>query len=82
MNPSQALRVREAAKQRRIAIVVLGDLDPNGIDQREIPDPWGKPDSEFEATYSRIDRILGAWLSDARTETTDHPAPGSDPERQ
>jgi len=39
-------------------VIVLGDLDPDPIDTREIRDPWGAEETVFDASYARIDRCL------------------------
>ena len=40
-------------------VLVLGDLDPQPIDRRAIPDPWAGADAAFEASYQRIGRCVG-----------------------
>ena len=36
----------------------LGDFDPEWAGKRAIPDPWGKPEAEFERTFERIARCV------------------------
>jgi protein-tyrosine phosphatase len=57
MSEDQArdLRLRVSAST---TVVILGDLDPSPIDRRTILDPWGGPDSAFDASYERIDRCV------------------------
>jgi protein-tyrosine phosphatase len=38
--------------------ILLGDLDPETPDRREIQDPWGRPLSAFESSFVRIERCL------------------------
>ncbi len=40
-------------------VLVLGDLDPEPIDTREIRDPWGAEEEVFDSSYERIDRCVG-----------------------
>lgn len=40
-------------------ILVLGDLDPDGIDTRTIQDPYGHPEDVFERVFDRLDRCVG-----------------------
>jgi len=47
-------------------VFVLGDLDPESIDTREIRDPFGAEETVFNAAYKRIDRCVAA-LADAIT---------------
>jgi protein-tyrosine phosphatase len=47
-------------------VLILGDLDPEPIDTREIRDPYGAEESVFDAAYERIDRCVVA-LADAIT---------------
>jgi protein-tyrosine phosphatase len=44
-------------------VLVLGDFDPNPIETRAIPDPYGNPAEVFRACYARIDRCLDALLA-------------------
>lgn len=57
MSEEQArdIRARVAAST---TVLVLGDLDPQPVDRRTILDPWGGPDSAFDASYERIDRCV------------------------
>lgn len=57
--------VMEQRQARRVArehgvpphrILVLGDLDPESIEARDIPDPWRHGPEVFEAVYRRIAR--------------------------
>jgi protein-tyrosine-phosphatase len=43
---------------RRVPIIVLGDLDPQPITQRTIVDPWEGPPEMFEDSYDRINRCV------------------------
>lgn len=43
-------------------LLVLGDLDPQDVESRTIPDPYGLPVPVFERTYDRLDRCLAALV--------------------
>jgi len=43
-------------------VLMLGDLDPEAIETREILDPVEQPKEAFERCYSRIDRCLSALV--------------------
>ena len=44
-------------------ILVLGDLDPDGIETRLVKDPDGKPVEVFRQVYARIDRCTTVLAS-------------------
>lgn len=56
----QALLAARPALVNRV--LVLGDFDPEPIREREIADPWGGAPSEFDASYARISRCVGALM--------------------
>lgn len=59
----EAVQVRRLVRELGVPaarIVHLGDLDPQPIDVRNIPDPFKQPESAFVASYARIDRCLAA----------------------
>jgi protein-tyrosine-phosphatase len=60
MNAFQAAEVRRRFRVAADRVVVLGDLDPGPIEQREIADPVDQPEAAFEASYARIDGCLAA----------------------
>lgn len=66
MNERQRRATVFAANGLPVTVLVLGDLDPLPITRREIPDPWGRPDEDFHASYARIDRILDALAATLR----------------
>lgn len=39
-------------------ILMLGDLDPETPDRREIKDPWGNPDDVYVASFERTERCV------------------------
>jgi len=43
-------------------LLVLGDLDPQPVESRTIPDPYGFDIPFFEKTYDRLDRCLLALV--------------------
>lgn len=63
--------VMEAAHRRRLVrggtpnseILVLGDLDPDPVERRAIPDPYGSSPEVFADTYRRIVRCLEVLAS-------------------
>jgi protein-tyrosine phosphatase len=57
MSTAQARLVRDRARTGRVFI--LGDLDPEVIEQRTIRDPWNEPEAVFMSSYERIDRCVG-----------------------
>jgi protein-tyrosine-phosphatase len=59
MEASQRGVLRRTIRQAvAVPILVLGDLDPESIDTRAIPDPVDRSDAFFEKTYARIDRCV------------------------
>lgn len=57
MNTTQRWAIR-ALFGRRNHVLVLGDLDPDPIETREIRDPVDQPKEVFELSYSRIERCV------------------------
>jgi protein-tyrosine-phosphatase len=58
MEPSQR---RTLSRQHGVPadrILVLGDLDPEPIPSRTIPDPYGKSEATFLECYRRINRCI------------------------
>lgn len=58
MSAEQARGIRARLRSNPARVLVLGDLDPLPIARRAISDPWGGPDSAFDASYDRIDRCV------------------------
>lgn len=57
MDDRQARSARElGARDGRV--LILGDLDPEPIDTRTIPDPVERPVDVFQACYRRIERCV------------------------
>lgn len=69
MEPAHRRRLLAEVDVPRHRVFVLGDLDPEPIEQRAIPDPYGRPHEEFVACYLRIDRCIQV-LSGALRRTT------------
>ena len=68
MNVLQAHEIRRLLGVSAARILVLGDLDPDPIDTREIQDPWGQPLEVYERVMTRLDRCvrrLGDLISPA-----------------
>jgi protein-tyrosine-phosphatase len=57
VDPTHATMLRRRF-QRREGVLVLGDLDPQPIETRTIPDPLDQSDEVFGDVYGRIDRCL------------------------
>lgn len=44
--------------QRGVTTIHLGDLDPQPVSQRDIPDPLDQSEEVFQEVYGRIDRAI------------------------
>ncbi len=66
MSREQKRTVSAQHRRNPDSVLVLGDLDPLPIATRTIPDPYGRPEEVFDASYARIDRCI-AMLVDALT---------------
>jgi len=58
MGPDQARTVSDRFGVSEEKILILGDLDPEPSDRREILDPYDKDEEFFRDTYERMDRCL------------------------
>ena len=71
MTAEQAVAAERDAGASPGRLEILGDFDPDGIAQRDIPDPYGQRTEVFERVFDRIDHCLaslvGAWESSARS---------------
>jgi protein-tyrosine phosphatase len=67
MEPRQAIRVNRELSVPFARVLVLGDLDPQEVTSRGIPDPYGQSEEVFHVTYGRIDRCVTV-LADALAE--------------
>lgn len=63
MDPWQARAARRGFGVPGERVVLLGDMDPEPVDARTIPDPILQPREAFEATFARIDRCVAACAS-------------------
>ena len=61
MNEKQA-RALGPLRRGPGTVLILGDLDPEPIETREISDPVDQPVDVFVTSYDRIDRCLGALV--------------------
>jgi protein-tyrosine-phosphatase len=61
MSPDQARVVRRVGRSVTPTLV-LGDLDPEPIEERTIVDPMGGPDEIFDESYDRIARCIDALI--------------------
>ena len=69
MEPSQRADLSRSLGAATGPVLVLGDLDPCPIEQRKIPDPYGRDAEFFDVTYRRIERCthaVASLLRDAR----------------
>jgi protein-tyrosine-phosphatase len=57
MSEDQARGIR-SRYGRRVTLLILGDLDPQSIEGRNITDPLGGDAQVVEQVYSRIDRCV------------------------
>jgi protein-tyrosine phosphatase len=46
--------------------LVLGDLDPEPVKSRTIPDPWGESQEVYDQVFERLDRCLEVLLDEWR----------------
>ncbi len=69
----EAQRHRLVASRPELAdrVLLLGDLDPEPITRRAIPDPVDNPAPVFRTCYERIDRCVGALAGLWRDEACD-----------
>jgi low molecular weight protein-tyrosine phosphatase len=58
MDKPQARALRELFGRDVRDVLILGDLDPEPIETREIQDPVEQPKEVFERCYSRINRCV------------------------
>jgi protein-tyrosine phosphatase len=59
MNLEQRRRLVALQQALAARVVLLGDLDPQSITQRTVPDPVDQPAEAFRSCYDRIDRCVG-----------------------
>lgn len=64
MDQRQALELKKTYAEIG-SVIVLGDLDPQPITRRAIPDPFGRPEQIFDESYARIDRCLDTLIDAA-----------------
>jgi protein-tyrosine-phosphatase len=61
MSADQARFVRRAGRSE-IPTLILGDLDPDPVNERTIVDPMGCPDEIFDESYDRIERCIAVLI--------------------
>lgn len=66
MEAWQAARMHRELGAPRERLLVLGDLDPQQVESRTIPDPYGLEVSFFQRTYDRLDRCLAELAATLR----------------
>jgi protein-tyrosine-phosphatase len=62
MDTTQRWGVRALFGRTSEDILLLGDLDPEPIETREIRDPFDQPKGVFELSYSRIERCVREFI--------------------
>jgi len=62
MDPVQLARVRATSGFAGQLVLNLGDLDPEPITARAVPDPWKGEPAVLRASYARIDRCVAVLL--------------------
>lgn len=62
MSADQARVVRRVGRTQ-IPILVLGDLDPESVEERTIADPIGGPDQLFDESFARIERCIAELIA-------------------
>jgi protein-tyrosine phosphatase len=60
MDEEQRRRVADLRGSLAGRVVLLGDLDPEAVTERGVPDPLNQPIETFRTTYDRIDRCVSA----------------------
>lgn len=68
MEPDQAQDMIERLGAPANRVLVLGDLDPEPIDSRSIPDPYSLDEAFFARVYDRIDRCTVELVGALRTK--------------
>lgn len=83
MTREQSRAAKREAAISTTRLVILGDVDPQAISERDIPDPYGKSAEVFGLVFDRIDRCLRAlthaWDSSTSTGDVSPPASGGGP---
>jgi protein-tyrosine-phosphatase len=77
MDTRQRWAVRMLFGRTRHDVLLLGDLDPEPIETREIRDPVEQPKEVFELSYSRIERCVGELARAVATSVQRVPSPGA-----
>ena len=62
MDAEQRRRLLSAEWTVTLPVILLGDLDPEPITERTIPDPVDQPVGAFRSCYERIDRCMGTLI--------------------
>ena len=79
MNKLQARALRDLFGRDVRDVLILGDLDPEPIETREIQDPVEQPKDVFERCYARINRCV-RQLVQAVADNAERAAPLTQPE--
>ena len=62
MSAAQASAVHRLLRHERGLVLALGDLDPQPIRQRTIPDPWGRDQTAFDESFARVERCVASLI--------------------
>ena len=62
MSADQAKVVRRVGRTE-IPVLILGDIDPEPVEERTIVDPMGRPDEIFDQSYARIERCIAELIA-------------------
>jgi protein-tyrosine-phosphatase len=76
MDTRQRWAMRALFGRARQDVIVLGDLDAQTIETREIRDPFEQPKHVFELSYTRIDRCIGELVRAVSQHVQEGPARG------
>jgi protein-tyrosine phosphatase len=79
MDKPQAWALRELFGRDVRDVLVLGDLDPEPIETRQIQDPVEQPKEVFERCYSRINRCVRQLVQAVADSAERTPSPGAPP---
>ena len=66
VDASHGTRLRRRLNRVPGPHLVLGDLDPEPVKSRTIPDPWGESQEVYDQVFERLDRCLEVLLDEWR----------------
>jgi protein-tyrosine-phosphatase len=80
MDTTQRWAIRALFGRSSHDVLVLGDLDSEPIETREIRDPVEQPREVFELSYSRIERCVGELIRAVAIRAQRAPSRGAPPD--